>query len=139
MRHPGAGIALLALLAGIQPLAAAEPLDVILARLRADGYEVREVSRTWLGRIRVEADGRGQSRELVFNRVTGEILRDYSRPAAAGAVHNPDHQGGSGPAGGPGPGPGHGPGGPGGHPGGPGAPGAGRPGGPAPALPSGLE
>ncbi len=59
------------------PAGAAEPLDQIVGQLRAQGYQVKTVSRTWLGRIKVEAEGDGYQREVVFNRVTGEILRDY--------------------------------------------------------------
>ena len=81
---------LLALAAGVPGEAA--PLDDIAANLRADGYEVREVSRTWLGRIRIEAVSDRYQREIVFDRVTGEILRDYltkrrpDRPASDGGA-----------------------------------------------------
>ena len=35
------------------------------------------VSRTWLGRIRIEAESGTHEREIVFNQRTGEILRDF--------------------------------------------------------------
>lgn len=35
------------------------------------------VQRTWLGRIKVEAVSPRHAREVVINRTTGEILRDY--------------------------------------------------------------
>lgn len=69
---------------------AAEPLDDIVASLRAEGFEVRQVTRTWLGRIRVEAVNDRYQREIVFDRVTGEVMRDYlsrrrvERPASDG-------------------------------------------------------
>ena len=53
------------------------PVDKIVAQLRGQGYEVVEVRRTLLGRIKVEAVSEGRKRELVFDRTTGEILRDY--------------------------------------------------------------
>lgn len=63
--------------------AAAAPLDQVVGQLEAQGYEVREVKRTWLGRVRVEAVREGRRREVVFDRVTGEILRDYVQPRDA--------------------------------------------------------
>ena len=86
---------ILALAAGVPGEAA--PLDDIAASLRADGYEVREVSRTWLGRIRIEAVSDRYQREIVFDRVTGEILRDYltkrrpDRPAERRGEQHPQH------------------------------------------------
>lgn len=48
-----------------------------IARLEKQGFEVIEVERTWLGRLRFWASADGVERELVVNRKTGEILRDY--------------------------------------------------------------
>ena len=44
---------------------------------------MRAVNRTWLGRIRVEAVNDRYQREVVVDRVTGEILRDYMLQAPA--------------------------------------------------------
>ena len=49
----------------------------IIAQLRNQGFTQFEVTRTWLGRTRIEAEGPGIEREIIFNPRTGEILRDY--------------------------------------------------------------
>ena len=49
----------------------------IVAQLQAQGFERIEIARTWLGRIRIEAEGPGIEREIILNPNTGEILRDY--------------------------------------------------------------
>lgn len=48
-------------------------------QLLRDGYEEIEVSQTWLGRIRINAEKGDIEREIIFNPRTGEVLRDYSR------------------------------------------------------------
>ena len=58
------------------PEAVAEPLQEIATELQAEGYRIVEVRRTWLGRIRIEAENGDLRREIVFDRVTGEIRRD---------------------------------------------------------------
>jgi hypothetical protein len=69
--------------------ARAEPIDeVIVAQLRAQGYSQIVVTRTLLGRIRIDAALGGLRREIVLNPRTGEILRDYqggTQMAAAGS------------------------------------------------------
>lgn len=52
-------------------------VDRIVAMLQSDGYSSIEIVRTWLGRIRIEAEKDELEREIVINRSTGEILRDY--------------------------------------------------------------
>ena len=52
--------------------------DAVVRQLRAQGYTSIEVSRTWLGRIQIEAKRSREEREIILNRKTGEILRDYS-------------------------------------------------------------
>ncbi|MER2507215.1 MAG: PepSY domain-containing protein, partial [Amaricoccus sp.] len=69
-----------AMMAGSQAGAQA-PVDKIVAQLRGQGYEVVDVRRTLLGRIKVEAVSEGRKREIVFDRTTGEILRDYVEDA----------------------------------------------------------
>ena len=77
-------IALLASLCGASSGAFAQtqeqirmPVDRVVEALQAMGFEVEHMSRTWLGRIRIEASNGTVSRELIVNRVTGEVLRDY--------------------------------------------------------------
>lgn len=59
------------------PAAAAPTIEEIIAQLEAQGYTDVSVSRTWLGRIRIEAESGTHEREIVFNQRTGEILRDF--------------------------------------------------------------
>lgn len=49
--------------------------------LRSEGYEITEVGRTWLGRIRIEATNGANDREVIISRSTGEIRYDqvYSK------------------------------------------------------------
>ena len=69
---------LLALFLTIPGLAAAQSVqDQIVSQLTAQGFTRIEVSRTLLGRVKIEARSPSLERELVFNPVTGEILRDY--------------------------------------------------------------
>jgi len=49
----------------------------IISLLQAEGYEKFEIERTWLGRIQIEAYKGQHEREIVINRGTGEVLRDY--------------------------------------------------------------
>ncbi len=72
----------LALSAG--PSRAAGVVDEILGDLRAAGYDHIEVSRTLLGRTRIEADSATRHREIIVNPSTGEILRDYWETIADG-------------------------------------------------------
>lgn len=56
----------------------ANPLvDQVTEQLVKQGYQRIEVSRTFLGRIRIEATGGGSEREVVLNPRTGQILRDH--------------------------------------------------------------
>lgn len=59
------------------PASAAPTIDEIIAQLQAQGYTDVTVSRTWLGRTRIEAESTTHEREIVFNQRTGEILRDF--------------------------------------------------------------
>lgn len=60
------------------PASAATIEERIAAELQAQGYDIVEANRTWLGRLRIVAENDDIRRELVFNPGTGEILRDYS-------------------------------------------------------------
>lgn len=63
---------------GLASAAMAQPrVEIIVNQLRQQGYEEISVSRTWLGRIRIEAERGGREREIIINRRTGEILRDF--------------------------------------------------------------
>ena len=69
---------LTALLLAFPGLAAAQSVqDQIVSQLTAQGFTRIEVSRTLLGRVKIEALSPTLERELVFNPATGEILRDY--------------------------------------------------------------
>ncbi|MBD3678513.1 MAG: hypothetical protein HUJ27_08935 [Rhodobacteraceae bacterium] len=58
-------------------LAHAQTLEErITAQLREQGYTSITVERTFLGRVRILAEGPGMEREIVLNPRTGEILRD---------------------------------------------------------------
>lgn len=50
--------------------------DTLLAELRREGYRDIVVSRTLLGRLRIQAARDGRLREIVLNPNSGEILRD---------------------------------------------------------------
>ena len=73
MRH--VLIALFLLLPGLATAQSVQ--DQIVSQLTAQGFTRIEVSRTLLGRVKIEARSATLERELVFNPVTGEILRDY--------------------------------------------------------------
>lgn len=71
------GIAGASVTAAGPALAADAAVEAAIGFLEAQGYQIVEVERTWLGRIRIEAVRGGQERELVMNPRTGEVLRDY--------------------------------------------------------------
>ena len=50
----------------------------ITTSLEAQGYRIVTMYHTWLGRIYVIAESDAVRREMVFNPVTGEVLRDYA-------------------------------------------------------------
>lgn len=52
--------------------------DQVIANLKAQGFIVVQMDRTWLGRIWLIARSNSVQREIVFNPTTGEILRDYA-------------------------------------------------------------
>ena len=66
------------LLATLLPGAALaqDVVGTVVSQLRSQGYDRISVSRTLLGRARVQARSASQQREIVINPVTGEILRD---------------------------------------------------------------
>jgi hypothetical protein len=66
-------------LSAARPAFAVDFAGAWVAQLQADGYEDIEVGRTWLGRIRIVAEKDEIEREIILNRGTGEVLRDFSR------------------------------------------------------------
>lgn len=59
------------------PVTAQTVQEALIAQLTQQGYSDIEVSRTFLGRVRIEAHGNGIEREIIFNPSSGEILRDF--------------------------------------------------------------
>ncbi|MGB7318233.1 MAG: hypothetical protein WBC85_09745 [Planktotalea sp.] len=108
------------------PLAAQDIGSQIADQLRAQGYKSVEITKTWLGRLRLNAANGAQRREIIVNPRTGEILRDFLSGADGAEVTGPQildrapserapsgaapsgAPAGSGPASGPGPGSGPG-------------------------------
>lgn len=60
------------------PMFADAITDRIVANLESQGFVVVQINRTWLGRMWILAESQDVRREVVFNPVTGEILRDYA-------------------------------------------------------------
>jgi hypothetical protein len=60
------------------PAAANELTDEVTTALVSQGYEITQMNRTWLGRVRIVAESDEVRREIVINPYTGEVLRDYS-------------------------------------------------------------
>ncbi|MEJ2000380.1 MAG: hypothetical protein P8X77_03170 [Maritimibacter sp.] len=51
--------------------------DDIVRELASQGFKHVKITTTWLGRMRFVATSDGQTREIIINGNTGEILRDY--------------------------------------------------------------
>lgn len=60
------------------PMFADAITDRVVANLENQGFTVVQMDRTWLGRMWILAESLDVRREIVFNPVTGEILRDYA-------------------------------------------------------------
>ena len=58
------------------PPAVADPLSDVATELQAQGYHIVTVRKTWLGRIQIIAEKPDVRREIVIDRVTGEVRRD---------------------------------------------------------------
>lgn len=71
-------IAALVLTAGAQSAAHAytNAVNRVVNQLRSQGYRSVEVKRTLMGRMKIEAEGRGGSREIVIDPNTGHVFRD---------------------------------------------------------------
>jgi len=68
------------------PALAQSVQDQIISQLTDQGFGNFEISRTLLGRVRILTKSNTLSREMVFNPVTGEILRDYWYRISGGDV-----------------------------------------------------
>ncbi len=68
--------ALLGAVATAGPALARDRSDDIVRQLKKGGYSIVDVSRTFLGRVRILASRKGGRREIIVNPSTGEILRD---------------------------------------------------------------
>ncbi len=55
-------------------------------QLKAQGYEITQISKTFLGRVRFEAKRKDIEREIVINPRTGEVLRDLNRTVLGAVV-----------------------------------------------------
>lgn len=60
----------------------------VMAQLEASGYEVINVSRTWLGRVKIEARNQIHMREVVVSSSTGEVMSDVVVAVYAQADNN---------------------------------------------------
>lgn len=93
MAHPGKLIALILVVTvaggsqGFAQSAGDKRVQAIARDLSRQGYREIEVTRTWLGRIRIEAKSATGEREIVVNPRTGEILRDYWEVEDEGEDH----------------------------------------------------
>lgn len=83
------------------PATAQSVQEQIVSQLAGQGFTKIELSRTFLGRVRVLASSDKLVRELVFNPATGEILRDYWEEIDSDEtpprvfIQNPDRNNGS--------------------------------------------
>ncbi|MEP2534233.1 hypothetical protein [Shimia sp.] len=72
-----AALGAIAALMLVTPAVAETRVEAITRQLASQGYTDIEVSRTFLGRVQIEANRGGLEREIILNPRSGEILRDY--------------------------------------------------------------
>lgn len=93
--------ALIVVALGAAPLHAETMQESLVAQLGAQGFTQIRISRTFLGRVRIEATSPEYVREIIFNPRTNEILRDYwnelGDEAASSGTRIADPARGSGP------------------------------------------
>lgn len=58
-----------------------QQMSAVVTFIEAQGYNIVQIERTWLGRIRIEAVRGNLEREMIIDPNTGEILRDYIEEA----------------------------------------------------------
>jgi hypothetical protein len=80
-------------LAVLPAAAAADPVQEIVAEMRAEGFTDITVESTLLGRIRITGETAGERREVVIDRGTGEILRDLVAPKRSERPHTVEGHG----------------------------------------------
>ncbi|SMX29118.1 hypothetical protein TRP8649_03250 [Pelagimonas phthalicica] len=80
---PAILIAILVLGLSVSDAHAAQQEEQIIKSLKEQGFTEIEMTRTWLGRVRIVARGAVGVREIVFNPANGVILRDYQQAAPA--------------------------------------------------------
>lgn len=66
------------------PASADTAKDRIIVELKEQGFREITISRTFLGRTRIVATGRGRQREVVLNGSNGVVLRDYLKELPEG-------------------------------------------------------
>lgn len=59
---------------------AGEDIAAFIAEMEAQGYEVTDMSRTFLGRIKVMMENDEHARSMFFSRSTGELKQDLIMP-----------------------------------------------------------
>lgn len=85
-------LAVVALLASASFARAETRVEAVARHLTEQGYAV-EISRTFLGRARIEAHKGTLEREIILNPITGEILRDYWEGDDHSVLGKPDGDG----------------------------------------------
>lgn len=83
------------------PALASDLVDSIVRQLKKQGFKSISTERTLLGRVRILADRKDGSREIIINPRTGEILRDLWTPTQGGKsgveiIRDPGSSGGGG-------------------------------------------
>lgn len=74
-------VVLVILLALVSPATAAPDVaKPVIEQIEQQGYSVTEVSWTWLGRILISAKNETSLREVVLNRITGQVVSDRAFP-----------------------------------------------------------
>ena len=63
---------------------AGEDIAAMIAEMEAQGYEITDISRTILGRIKVMMQNDEHSRSMFFSRSTGELKQDFIMPMNMG-------------------------------------------------------
>jgi hypothetical protein len=76
---PGNGLAAAQVVFEAPKLAISQSIKILIEELKAEGFRYIEVKRTFLGRARIIAISAFETREIILNPTTGEVLRDLAR------------------------------------------------------------